>query len=320
MGRWTAGPNEREIERDMTDRPRHTISPRLGAASLAITAAFFIPSSAASADTGVASPLAESRAAAESASCPPGYQVRLVAEAGSLATLSNMGQFGSDATRLDLRQAAGQDSLLTYTRWSAELTMADRHTVVLLYQPLSSTGTIVPTTDIREEGVTFPAGQPLTTTFSFPFSRFSYVYALIKKTGGSLELGGTGQIRNARTTFQSADGSRYSMSQGIGFVPALKARGRLEFDSGLWLGVELDGIYAPLSVLNGSNNDTKGAILDASLRIGLLLPRQSDVFFNIRYLGGGATSGSDQAPSEYVYNWLHFMFFGLGAQIDLLPR
>jgi hypothetical protein len=299
---------------------RRLVASCLAIASSALVGAFAIPSSAASADTELASSVPESRSAAESALCPPAYQVRLVAEAGSLAVISNTGQFDSDATRLDLREAAGQDSLLTYTRWSAELTVAERHTVVLLYQPLSSTGTIVPASDIREEGVTFPAGEPLTTTFSFPFSRFSYVYALIKNTRGSLELGGTGQIRNARTTFQTADGSRYSISQGIGFVPALKARARLDFDSGLWLGIELDGIYAPISVLNGSNNDTKGAILDASLRIGLVLPRQSNVFFNVRYLGGGATSGGDQAPSEYVYNWLHFMFVGLGAQIDLLPR
>jgi hypothetical protein len=256
----------------------------------------------------------------ESMPSPAGYQVRLVAEAGSLASLYNIGQFGSDATRFDLRTASGQDSLLTYTRLSAELTLAERHTVVLLYQPLSSTGTITPASDIREKGVTFPAGQPLTTTFSFPFSRLSYVYRIVDSSQAMLELGASGQIRNARTTFQSADGSRYSISQGIGFVPALKARGRYDFESGLWLGFEIDGIYAPLSVLNGSDNDTKGAILDASLRAGLELPGQSDIFFNVRYLGGGATSGDDQASSEYVHNWLHFLFFGLGVQIDLVPR
>jgi hypothetical protein len=252
--------------------------------------------------------------------CPPAYQVRLVAEAGSLASLYNSGQFGVDATAFDLRKAAGQDNLLPYTRWSAELTLGDRHTFVLLYQPLSSAGTITPSSDIREKEVTFPAGQPLTTTFSFPFSRFSYVYRVVAGSRANVELGGTAQIRNARTTFESADGSRYSMSQGIGFVPALKARGRYDFASGVWLGMELDGIYAPISVLNGSDNETTGAILDASLRAGLRLPRQADVFFNVRYLGGGATSGGDRAPSEYVKNWLHFLFFGLGAQIDLLPR
>ena len=266
------------------------------------------------------SPTAEARPIPESDSWPTAYQVRLVAEAGSLAALYNMGQFGSDATRLDLRQASGQDSLLPYTRWSAELTLAERHTVVLLYQPLSSTGTFVPASEVREEGVTFLAGQPLTTTFSFPFSRFSYLYAAIENTRGRLELGGSGQIRNARTTFESADGNRYAISQGIGFVPALKARGRLDFDSGWWLGFEVDGIYAPISVLNGSDNDTKGAILDASARVGLMLPRQADVFLNVRYLGGGATSGRDRAASDYVNNWLHFMFVGLGAHIDLLPR
>ena len=68
----------------------------------------------------------------EAGSCPPQYQVRLVAEAGSLASLYNRGQFGRDGTDLDLRKAAGQDNLLTYTRWSAELTIAERHTIILL--------------------------------------------------------------------------------------------------------------------------------------------------------------------------------------------
>jgi hypothetical protein len=255
---------------------------------------------------------------AASVDCPPGVQVRLVAEAGSLASLYNRGAFGAGATDLDLKTAAGQDNLLTYTRWSAELTLIGRHSIVLLYQPLSSTGTITPSADVREEGVTFPAGQPLTTTYSFPFSRLSYVYRVVASSRGNLELGGTAQIRNARITFQSTDGSRYSLSRSIGFVPALKARGRYDFESGLWLGFEVDGIYAPISVLNGSDNDTTGAILDASIRAGLKLPRQADIFFNVRYLGGGATSG-DRASADYGKNWLHFLFFGLGAQIDLIP-
>jgi hypothetical protein len=179
---------------------------------------------------------------------------------------------------------------------------------------------MTPSTDIREKGVTFAAGQPLTTTFSFPFSRLSYVYRVVNGAGGNLELGASGQIRNARTTFESGDGTRFAMSQGIGFVPALKARGRLDFASGFWLGVELDGIYAPISVLNGSDDETKGAILDASVRAGVALPARSELFFNVRYLGGGATSGGDRAPPDYVKNWLHFVFFGLGAQIDLVPR
>jgi hypothetical protein len=244
--------------------------------------------------------------------------VRLGAEAGSLASLYNSAQFGSDGTPLDLRTAAGQDSLLPYTRFSAELTLGARHTIVLLYQPLSSTGTTVPATDVRQEGVSFAAGQPLTTTFSFPFSRLSYLYRLVAGSNGHLELGATGQIRNARTTFESGDGSRYAVSQGIGFVPALKARGRYGFESGLWLGFEMDGIYAPISVLNGSDNDTKGAILDASVRAGVRLPHQAEVFFNVRYLGGGATSG-DESGNDYVKNWLHFLFLGLGAHLDLVP-
>ena len=68
-------------------------------------------------------------------------------------------------------------------------------------------------------------------------------------------------------------------------------------------------------MLNGSDNETVGAILDASLRAGLRVHDRADVFLNLRYLGGGATNGD---PSDYSKNWLHFLFVGLGARLDLV--
>ena len=230
--------------------------------------------------------------------------------------LSNFGAFGANATRIDFKDAAAQDVLSPYTRWSAELDLGRRHTLVFLIQPLSTEGTRTPLTDERYENVTFRGGAPVRTTFSFPFYRLSYLYEVAQSEHGYLALGGTAQIRNAEYRYEQLDGTRFSRSSSVGFVPALKARGELSVSRMAFLGFEVDGIYAPISVLNGSDNETVGAILDASIRAGVRVHEQADVFLNLRYLGGGATN---EDPSEYSKNWLHFLFVGLGTRLDLVP-
>ncbi|MBI5532399.1 MAG: hypothetical protein HY898_06775 [Deltaproteobacteria bacterium] len=244
------------------------------------------------------------------------YQVRLVAEGGGLAVLSNRGEFGPGATRIDFRSAAGQDNLAFYTRWSAELELGRRHTVIFLYQPLSTEGVHTPSTDERYEGVTFAAGHPVRTEFAFPFYRLSYLNELFAGNAGYFSVGFTGQIRNADYRFTRLDGEAFSRTKSVGFVPALKVRGEVSLGRASFLGFEADGIYAPISVLNGSDNETVGAILDASVRAGVRVHPQADAFLNVRYLGGGATNTD---PSNYAKNWLHFLFVGLGASFDLLP-
>ncbi len=245
----------------------------------------------------------------------PPYQVRLVGEAGFFGTLSNEGEFGDNASRIDFRDAAGQDNLAFYTRWSTELELS-KHTFIFLYQPLSTEGVRTPSRDERYEGVTFEAGHPVKTAFSFPFYRLSYLYEVTSSREGYLSLGFTGQIRNANYTFTRLDGEAFSRTSSVGFVPALKARGETSLGKSAFVGFEADGIYAPISVFNGSSNDTVGAILDFSLRGGVRLQDTSNVFLNLRYLGGGATN---EDPANYAKNWLHFLFVGLGASLDLVP-
>jgi len=239
-----------------------------------------------------------------------------VAEGGFLAALSNYGEFGPGATRVDFRKSAGQDNLLFYTRWSAELELGRRNTLIFLYQPLSTEGTMTPSSDERIEGVSFAADHPVRVRFNFPFYRLSWLYDVAQGEGGYLSFGFSGQIRNANYTYERLDGQAFSRSNDIGFVPILKARGRVNVSRTAFLGFEADGIYAPISVINGSNNETVGAILDMSLRAGVRVHDRSDVFLNLRYLGGGATNTD---PDNYAKNWLHFMFVGLGATLDLLP-
>lgn len=242
------------------------------------------------------------------------FSVRVVFEGGFIATFSNFGAFGQDASRIDFKEAAGQKNLSSYSRWAAEFDLGRRHTLVFLYQPLSTDGIRTPTTDERYENVTFRGGVPVRTEFRFPFYRLSYLYKLAYGDSGDFAVGLTGQIRNADYRYTSVDGMAFAQSSDVGFVPALKMRGEIAARSGAFVGFEADGIYAPISVLNGSTNDTVGAILDASLRIGVRLGGRGNAFVVLRYLGGGATN---EDPANYAKNWLHIGFVGVGASFDL---
>ena len=103
--------------------------------------------------------------------------------------------------------------------------------------------------------------------------------------------------------------------RNIGPVPLLKFRAVYCFDSGLYLGTEIDGFYAPVKYLNGGRGNTVGAIVDMSIRAGLKLHNKIDSYLNLRYLGGGATGGEG---SGYTKNWLHFMLVTIGIELRVL--
>ena len=244
-----------------------------------------------------------------------GITVSAAMETGFLAVLAHDIQFSRDGTNFSYRDEGGQDVLFPVTRFSLNLTRL-RHTFTLLYQPLRLESTNQPSKDLYIDGERFQKGTPVRFLYDFPFYRFSYLFELTPP-GGKYDagIGVSLQIRNATIVFEAFDGSDYRANRNIGLVPALKYFGAVRPTSWLWLATELDGIYAPVSYLNGDNNDVKGAILDASARAGLDLGKKRDVFLNIRYIGGGAEGQSDnyRSPADgYVSNWLHFLTVSAG--------
>jgi hypothetical protein len=200
------------------------------------------------------------------------------------------------------------------SRYSVDVTAFRRHTVVFLYQPLELRTKVRLERDTVIDGVTFPAGTGITMLYGFPFYRFSYLYDFFPGGPHELSLGVSLQIRNATVEFESTDGTRVVSNRNVGPVPLIKIRGRYGVGGGFWVGAEVDGIYAPVSYLNGSDNETVGAIIDLSLRAGYTFSRHMELFFNVRYIAGGA---SNEDPGDYAKNWLHFMAVTLGATVTL---
>jgi len=248
-------------------------------------------------------------------------KVRAVAETGFISVLAHHIQLGETGTYFNYVKDGGQDVLFPSLRFSIELDLNKRNTFILLYQPLRIETQSLLRNDLIANGITFPASTGINCLYNFPFYRFSYLRELTKNNEKfNFAIGGSLQIRNATISFESTDGRLYTYNRGIGPVPALKIRSRLQLNKCFYSELEADGIYAPVSYLNGSDNEIVGAILDASLRFGAKVNMQTNMFLNIRYLGGGAT-GTDTGdvwPGDgYVKNWLNILNISAGLVLKL---
>lgn len=243
--------------------------------------------------------------------------IRLHGEVGFLAPFSHKIQFGGDGTYFDYVKDGGQNLLFPVVRLSADADIG-RSTFVFLYQPLQLNSEVVLQDAIRQDGVDFPANTPLSLQYGFSFWRGSWMYDTLKAPRTELAVGLGVQIRDANIIFSSSDGELRATNRDVGPVPLLKVRARAPLGDHLWVGAEVDGIYAPIKYLNGADVDVVGALVDAAVRGGVALNHGTDVFLNVRYLAGGA-EGTDKAPDGlgdgFTKNWLHFGTVSIGATV-----
>jgi len=246
---------------------------------------------------------------------------RGIAEIGFISILAHQIQLGENGTYFNYVKDGGQDVLFPSSRFSIELDYNKKNTFIILYQPLRLETQSLLRTDLIANDITFPASTGIKCLYNFPFYRFSYLRELTKDNEKfNLAIGLSLQIRNATIAFESTDGELYTDNRGIGPVPALKIRSKIKINKCLYSEIEADGIYAPVSYLNGSDNEIVGAILDASLRFGAEVNVLTNTFLNIRYLGGGATgtdSGDVWPGDGYVKNWLNFLNISAGFVLKL---
>jgi hypothetical protein len=254
---------------------------------------------------------------------PGPFQSKGIVEFGFVDPLSHTIQFGRSGTHFDYVKNGGQDVLFPTMRLSAEATLWRRHTLIFLYQPIDLRTAETLRRDLLVDNVRFPAGTAMDFRYGFDFYRISYLYDFLGCRGtDELSLGLSLQVRNAVIDFTSADGLLRRSNRDVGPVPAIKSRGRWGVGERVWLGYEADGMYAPVKYINGGKSDVVGAILDFSLRAGYEVAPPLDLFFNLRYLGGGAkgTSKSDaeRGPGDgYTSNWLHFLASTVGVELRL---
>ncbi len=253
--------------------------------------------------------------------------LQLSAEYGFLSVIDHTIQFSQNNTLFNYRESGAQDTLFNAAKLSLDVKLSPHHSLTFMYQPLSLVGERTLANDLIADNVTFAAGTPMRFRYDFPFFRGSYLYDFDPDVNNELAVGASLQLRNAVISFESLDGTQLVSARNVGPVPILKFRSRHQIaDSAWWWGSEVDGFYAPVSLLNGSTNEVIGAILDANLRGGFTMQdvmgsgQQISPYLNLRYLGGGSVGTSERREGSgdgFSENWLHFFILTLGIQTDL---
>lgn len=235
----------------------------------------------------------------------------LVAETGFVGIPYHVITIGSTTdtpanTQFNYVTEGGQEILYPFSRLSAEISINERHQVILLAQPLE-VATVTRFAEQRViDDVVFEAGQVVDVTYSFPFYRASYLYDVAPSQAWDVSLGASLQLRNASIRFRSptAGNDEIVVSQNLGPVPILKARVAHHFvDSaipGAFVEMEVDGFYASSAFINGAAYPFTGSIFDASLRTGWAPRPGMEVFVNARLLGGGATGTRGEAADAWT--------------------
>ena len=251
----------------------------------------------------------------------PEFGIRGTGELGFLGVLAHDIRLGTDGSEIDYVNDGKQDNLFFFARLSVEVDIWRQHHLTFTYQPLELASDAVLRRDLRIDGLDFPAGTPVRFFYGFPFYRFAWDFDVLRGPDELLAFGLGLQLRNANISFESRDGTLYRNRTDVGPVPLLRMRGRFPIVDRFFFAFEIDGFYAPISVLNGSDTEVTGAIVDASVRFGWRFVDHADVFLNVRYLAGGAAGAGDPTPTSdgQQANWLHFLTVSLGATFDSRP-
>jgi hypothetical protein len=253
-------------------------------------------------------------------------QIVLSAETGFVDVISHRIQIGQSGTEFDYVGYGGQEILFPFSRFTTELELEGRHTVIFLLQPLEIATQVRFDEAVTVDDVVFPAGGGVNVTYGFPFYRVSYLYDFLESERTDVEAGVSLQLRNASIRFESTDGENVAVSQDLGPVPIIKLRLRHVFDTalpGFFAELEADGFFASSAFINGASYEFSGSIFDASIRSGFQPTPGVELFANVRGLGGGARGTRpiaerefwSQSQSGFTDNFLTSMSLTFGARL-----
>ncbi len=168
-----------------------------------------------------------------------------------------------------------------------------RHTVSLFAAPLRlrAAGAVDRPIVFFEE--TFPAGTPLTGTYTFNSYRLTYRYDLVRGSTWRVGLGLTAKIRDAAIRIEG--GGLSSTKTNVGFVPLLHFRVLWQFREAWGLLLEGDAAAAK-----------QGRAEDVLLALQWKLMDGLSLRLGYRILEGGAN-----VDEVYSFSLIHFLSAGL---------
>ena len=168
-----------------------------------------------------------------------------------------------------------------------------RHGLRLLLAPFSVTETIQPEDELKFEGESFVAGEPVEATYKFNSWRVSYRYRFRDGDRAEWYIGFTAKVRDAKIELVQAGAS--SDKPDVGFVPLL----HLGMD---WRMSRRWRLIADLDALAGG----PGRALDFSAKFNYMITPGWSIAAGYRTLEGGA-----DVDAVYNFAWLHYAVVSL---------
>ncbi len=180
-----------------------------------------------------------------------------------------------------------------FIRLRAGYAIGKRHTISLLYAPLTikSDGSINKQIDF--EGVTFPSNSPLNASYTFNSYRITYRYDLVKRPKIEFGIGFTAKIRDAEIALTS--NGLASSKSNVGFVPIINFRLNYKVNNNFGILFEGDALAAP-----------QGRAEDVLLAVTYKFSDNLMTHLGYRILEGGA-------DNDEVYNFslIHYASIGV---------
>ncbi|MFO7915140.1 MAG: hypothetical protein R6U43_05555 [Candidatus Krumholzibacteriales bacterium] len=195
-------------------------------------------------------------------------------------------------TRFSLADLAGKGPYPAgrmYITWNINR----RHGLRLLLAPFSITETIQPDDELKFEGESFIAGEPVEATYKFNSWRVSYRYRFRDGDKVKWYIGFTAKVRDAKIELVQSGAS--SDKPDIGFVPLL----HLGMD---WRISRRWRFAADLDALAGG----PGRAEDFSVKLRYMLTPGWSIAAGYRTLEGGA-----DVDEVYSFAWLHYAVVSL---------
>lgn len=180
-----------------------------------------------------------------------------------------------------------------FYRFRLNYTINSRHTLSLLFAPLTTKAEGSVSRDILFEGVNFPANTELQGTYKFNSYRLTYRYKIVNKPKVEFGLGVTAKIRDAKIALTSA--SLESEKPNVGFVPIINFRL-------LWNINETFGLLFTGDALGSTQGRAEDVLIAALFRATPHLTLRA----GYRILEGGA-------DVDEVYNFSLFNYASVGV-------
>lgn len=176
-------------------------------------------------------------------------------------------------------------------------TFRERHTVGVLFAPLTLQASGQVDRDVHFEGKTFESNTPLDGSYRFNSYRATYRYDIKKTERTRIGVGLTAKIRDAEVTIEG--GGQTSTKPNVGFVPLINFR----FLQTLWGNIsfllEVDALGAP-----------QGRAEDVLAAFRIPLSNRIHLRAGYRLLEGGA-----DVDEVYTFTYLHYLTAGMTIRI-----